>query len=67
MMPKPLLAQPWDTLEHEVLKHGLHEWRPDLNYPESMSDMQACVRGLMERYAVTRRMDQIILPTAKKE
>jgi hypothetical protein len=56
-MPKPTLAEPQKTLEHELietLRAGLHEWRPDLNYPESNSDMQACVRGILKMFKIER-------------
>lgn len=46
-MPKPQLAPDLDILERqliETLLAGLKEWRSDLKYPESHSDMQACVR-----------------------
>ena len=56
-MPKPSLKPPMNKLESdmvETLIGGLHEWRPDLNYPESHSDMQACVRGLLQMYEIKR-------------
>ena len=57
-MPKPRLKEPYRTLEHEIaetMKAGLHEWRPDLSYPESMSDLQGCIRGLLKMFDVKRR------------
>jgi len=57
-MPKPTLIETDAILEREIIATmlaGLKEWRPDLNYPESFSDMQGCVRGLLQMYAVTRR------------
>ena len=57
-MPKPTLKEPLFTQEHNIIDTmiaGLHEWRSDLNYPESRSDMQACVRGLLRMYEVKRR------------
>lgn len=57
-MPKPSLREPYNTLENEMIDTmtaGLHEWRPDLNYPESFSDWQAAVRGLMRMFAIERR------------
>jgi hypothetical protein len=33
---------------------GLHEWRPDLYGPESMSDYQACARGILQMFDVKR-------------
>jgi len=38
----------------ETLIAGHKEWRPDLSYPESHSDMQAAVRGLLRMYKVER-------------
>jgi hypothetical protein len=57
-MPKPSLSKPLDTLEGDIIDTliaGLHEWRADLKYPDSYSDMQACVRGLLTMYEVKRR------------
>ncbi len=57
-MPKPILKEPARTLETNIIKtllSGLHRWRPDLNYPESQSDMQAAVRELMALYNVTEK------------
>jgi hypothetical protein len=56
-MPKPILAPEQDKLEKELidtLLAGLKEWRPDLNYPESHSDMSACVRGIMRMFKIER-------------
>jgi hypothetical protein len=39
----------------ETMIAGLHEWRRDLKYPESHSDMQACVRGLLRMFEIKRR------------
>lgn len=57
-MPKPSLAEPYATLELEVIETllaGLHEWRSDLSYPESHSDMQGAVRALFRMFEVKRR------------
>lgn len=57
-MPKPFLKQEDAILEHQVietLQAGLKVWRSDLDYPESYSDMQACVRGLLQMFEVKRR------------
>jgi hypothetical protein len=56
-MPKPKLESEQDKLERDLvdtLIAGLHEWRPDLSYPESHSDMQACVRGIMRMFKIER-------------
>lgn len=57
-MPKPPLREPFRTLELELIESmeaGLHEWRPDLAYPESYSDMQAAVRGVLKMFEIKRR------------
>jgi hypothetical protein len=56
-MPKPRLKEPQATLEQhliESMQAGLHEWRPDLYGPESMSDYQACARGILRMFKVER-------------
>lgn len=45
-------------LEHDIIETliaGHKEWRPDLNYPESHSDMQGAVRALLRMFEVKRR------------
>ena len=57
-MPKPTLKEPVQSLTHDMIETmlaGLHEWRPDLAYPESHSDMQGCVRALLRMYKIERR------------
>lgn len=39
----------------ETLIAGHKEWRPDLSYPQSHSDMQGAVRGLLRMFDVKRR------------
>jgi hypothetical protein len=56
-MPKPNLFKEDAILESQIidtLEAGLKRWRPDLSYPESYSDMQACVRGLLMVFDVKR-------------
>jgi len=58
-MPNPPLREPFATLSRDLLAAmvaGLHDWRPDLNYPESHSDMQACVLGILSRFELTPRV-----------
>ena len=58
MMPKPTLKEPLAQQENDMINTmiaGLHEWRPDLDYPESYSDCQACIRGLLRMYRIERR------------
>ncbi len=57
-MPKPFLIPEQATLESDLIDTalaGLKEWRPDLSYPESHSDMQACIRGIMQMFEIKRR------------
>jgi hypothetical protein len=39
----------------ETLIAGHKQWRPDLDYPQSYSDMQGAVRGLLQMFEVKRR------------
>lgn len=58
-MPKPHLKEPVLTLESDiidVLTAGLHQWRPDLEYPQSRSDMQGAVRNLISLFEIKRRL-----------
>ena len=57
-MPKPRLQAELSTLEGDIVETllaGLKQWRRDLSYPESHSDMQGCVRALLMMYEVKRR------------
>lgn len=57
-MPKQGLKEPYRTVEAQVIETMLasfHQWRPDLSYPESHSDMEGAVRGLLMMFEVTRR------------
>ena len=63
-MSKPMLKEPYNQLEQDIIetmRAGLHEWRSDLSFPESYSDMQACVRGVLKMFDIKR------LPLAKSE
>jgi hypothetical protein len=58
MMAKQSLKEPDATLESQIIETliaGHREWRPDLPYPESHSDMQGAVRGLLRMFEVKRR------------
>jgi len=64
-MPKPRMSAEFELLERDIIETllaGLSEWRPDLRYPESHSDMQGCVRALLRMYEVKRRPIAIALP-----
>lgn len=57
-MPKPSLIPEQSILESQIIDTmiaGLHNWRSDLTYPQSHSDMQACVRGVMSMFEIKRR------------
>lgn len=56
-MAKSFLAEPFRTLEHQIIETllaGHYQYRSDLPYPESHSDMQAAVRGLLKMFDVKR-------------
>jgi hypothetical protein len=64
-MPKPSLRDDVSKLESEVIETmlaGLKEWRADLSYPESHSDMQGCFRALYRMFDMKRRPLAIELP-----
>ena len=57
-MAKPHLREPYASLESDLLttlRAGLQEWRPDLDYPQSASDMQGAVRAVLRKYDVKLR------------
>lgn len=57
-MSKPSLISSDSQLESQIIETllaGHHEWRPDLHYPESHSDMQGAVRALLRMFDVKRR------------
>lgn len=57
-MPKPRLRPEYSALEGEIIETflaGHHEWRPDLAYPESHSDMQGGARALLRMFEIKRR------------
>ena len=56
-MPKAPLASSLAKLEMDIVETllaGHKQWRPDLAYPQSHSDMQGAVRGLLQMYHVVR-------------
>ena len=57
-MPKPTMLPAESILESQIIdtmKAALQLSRPDLSYPQSHSDMQACVRGILRMFSVERR------------
>ena len=66
-MPKPSLTPELELLESEIIETlvaGHHQYRSDLAYPESYSDMQGAVRGLLQMFEVKHRALPYRLPTA---
>jgi hypothetical protein len=56
-VPKPKLKEPFHTLEGQIIETllaGHHQYQPDLSYPESHSDMEGAVRGLLKMFDVKR-------------
>jgi hypothetical protein len=56
-MPKPSLASDQARLERDLITTfiaAFKEWRPDLQYPESYSDMEAGMRGIMQMFEIKR-------------
>lgn len=70
-MSKPALKPEYRLLESELIQtaqSGLHGYRPDLDYPESYSDMQACIRAIMKRFEVIfRGYDEAIEDSARED
>jgi hypothetical protein len=57
-MPKSDLTPEDNILEQQLIDTflvGHREWRPDLQYPQSYSDMQGGMRAVMEHFAIKRR------------
>lgn len=57
-MAKPHLKPEFAELEAEMIRTflaGHKQWRPDLAYPESHSDMAAGVRALIKRFEIVPR------------
>jgi hypothetical protein len=57
-MPKPRLKLEFEQLECALIETflaGHHEWRADLDYPESWSDMQGGARALIRMFEIKRR------------
>ncbi len=69
-MPKPPLDKKHSVIEYELMDamiKGLQDFRPDLSYPESHSDLEACARGIMERFHIKRRKKNVSFWTGKLE
>lgn len=57
-MPKPPLKAKFSRLEDEIIETflaGHHQYRPDLPYPQSRSDLSGGVRALMKTFDIKRR------------
>jgi len=69
-MPKPTLTPQYQDLCDEIIKTflaGHHQWRPDLGYPESHSDMMGGAHALIRMFEIKRRLVEIELPTLASE
>ncbi len=57
-MPKPTFVPEESLLMRDIqdtLLAGLKQWRPDLAYPQSASDMQGMLIALLQKYEVKLR------------
>jgi hypothetical protein len=57
-MAKPLMKPEFEQLKAdltETMIAGLHEWRADLSYPQSHSDLQACLMAVFRMFEIKRR------------
>lgn len=57
-MPKPDLTPEFQKLESELIETfiaGHREWRPDLPYPQSHSDMSGGMRAVLRMFDVKRK------------
>ena len=57
-MPKPELTPEYEQLSRDMLETflaGHHQWRPDLPYPQSHSDMYGGIHALLRMFEVKRR------------
>lgn len=69
-MPKPHLKPEYQTLCHEIIETflaGHRQWRPDIPYPESHSDMMAGAHALIRMFDIKRRPIAIDLPKEETE
>jgi hypothetical protein len=68
-MPKPILKPDAEKLCHDIIETflaGHKQWRPDLSYPESHSDMMAGAHALIQMFDIKRRPIAIELPIEGK-
>lgn len=64
-MPKPTLTPEYEKLCYDVIDTflaGHKQWRPDLPYPESHSDMVAGAHALIRMFEIKRRPVAMDLP-----
>lgn len=72
-MPKADLKSEFEMLENQIIDTliaGHKQYRPDLDYPESYSDMQGAVRGLLQMFdvklrALPRSMKDLLIDNVK--
>jgi len=68
-MPKPTLRPAEQQLANDIIETflaGHHEWRPDLSYPQSHSDMMGGAHALIRMFEIKRRPLAIELPTQEE-
>lgn len=69
-MPKPTLSREHENLCNQIIETflaGHHEWRPDLPYPQSHSDMMGGAHALIRMFDIKRRAIAIDLPVKKDD
>jgi len=69
-MPKPTLGDNNQALANDLIETflaGHKQWRPDLAYPESHSDMMAGAHALIQMFEIKRRPSAIALPVRKDD
>lgn len=57
-MPKPTLKPQYQQLCSDMIETflaGHHQWRPDLAYPESHSDMKGGMMAVLRMFEIKRR------------
>jgi hypothetical protein len=57
-MPKPSLREPYASIASDLMATmvaGLKEWRHDLDYPQSHSDLRGCIDAVLRKYEVKLR------------
>lgn len=66
-MPKPTLLPEYEKLAHDIVETfmaGHKQYRNDLPYPQSHSDMMAGAHALIQMFEIKRRPLAIDLPVS---